>query len=156
MDPSYAAAAFYRELAKVPKWQTMPVTAAAQAVQRSAAPTAYADGEAASRSLAQAATGEVAAGFACRFDPDGTVPRIADAAAAMHDQLGGPALGDEVTAAQGWTMATWLVAHAHEYGLTDVSFAGQHWTPQSGAWTSLGGTTTTAPTARPDLRVRAS
>ena len=42
MDPVYAARSFYLRLAQVPDWQTMPVTVAAQAVQRSAFPGAYA------------------------------------------------------------------------------------------------------------------
>ncbi|MEU1746648.1 M23 family metallopeptidase [Micromonospora arida] len=42
MDPEYAAAAFYRALAAVAGWQSLPLTVAAQAVQRSAYPDAYA------------------------------------------------------------------------------------------------------------------
>jgi cell wall-associated NlpC family hydrolase len=57
-DPAYAAAAFYggpasptgnRGLLSVPGWESMPLTAAAQAVQRSAFPTAYAKWEAPAR-----------------------------------------------------------------------------------------------------------
>src|SRR3954452_5104823 len=44
-NPIYAAAAFYDRLVTVSGWQTAPVTAAAQAVQRSGAPEAYADWE---------------------------------------------------------------------------------------------------------------
>jgi cell wall-associated NlpC family hydrolase len=42
MNPVYASRSFYLRLAQVPGWQTMPVTVAAQAVQRSAFPGAYA------------------------------------------------------------------------------------------------------------------
>jgi cell wall-associated NlpC family hydrolase len=42
MDPAAAAAAFYTRLGTVQGWPTMPVTVAAQAVQRSAFPTVYA------------------------------------------------------------------------------------------------------------------
>ena len=42
MDPGYAAGAFYHRLAQVTGWQTTSVTDAAQQVQRSAAPDAYA------------------------------------------------------------------------------------------------------------------
>lgn len=45
MDPEYAAGAFYRKLVTIPGWQTMPLTVAAQAVQRSAYPDAYAKWE---------------------------------------------------------------------------------------------------------------
>ncbi|GAA0617389.1 C40 family peptidase [Streptomyces crystallinus] len=42
MDPVYSARKFYEHLLKVRGWQSMPVTVAAQAVQRSGFPTAYA------------------------------------------------------------------------------------------------------------------
>ncbi|MFC6853198.1 C40 family peptidase [Aquipuribacter hungaricus] len=42
MDPSYAAGKFYDTLVQVPGWQQMPLTIAAQKVQRSAFPNAYA------------------------------------------------------------------------------------------------------------------
>lgn len=57
-DPAYAAAAFYggphsptrnRGLLSVPSWQSMALTAAAQAVQRSAFPDAYAKWETSAR-----------------------------------------------------------------------------------------------------------
>ncbi|MGN9912721.1 M23 family metallopeptidase [Phytohabitans sp. LJ34] len=40
-DPVYASQAFYRKLATVDGWQTMPLAEAAQAVQKSARPNAY-------------------------------------------------------------------------------------------------------------------
>jgi len=46
MDPAYAAGAFYRKLVNVPGWTTLPLTVAAQRVQRSAYPDAYAKWEA--------------------------------------------------------------------------------------------------------------
>jgi hypothetical protein len=45
MDPAYAATAFYRVLITVPGWDTMALTYAAQRVQVSAFPTAYAKHE---------------------------------------------------------------------------------------------------------------
>ncbi len=42
MDPVYASTKFYEALVKVPNWQTIPLWQAAQAVQRSAFPYAYA------------------------------------------------------------------------------------------------------------------
>lgn len=44
-NPEHAARSFYTSLKKVPGWQHMSVTAAAQAVQRSAFPGAYAKWE---------------------------------------------------------------------------------------------------------------
>lgn len=45
MTPSYAAAIFYSRLVAVPGWQSLPLTVAAQDVQRSAYPYAYAQWE---------------------------------------------------------------------------------------------------------------
>ena len=45
MDPTYAATAFYRVLVTVPGWDSMALTYAAQRVQVSAFPTAYAKHE---------------------------------------------------------------------------------------------------------------
>ena len=45
MDPVYASTKFYQHLVKVPNWQSLPLTEAAQAVQRSAFPDAYAKHE---------------------------------------------------------------------------------------------------------------
>lgn len=44
-DPTYAAKKFYSGLQRIPRWQELPVTVAAQAVQRSAFPSAYAKWE---------------------------------------------------------------------------------------------------------------
>jgi murein DD-endopeptidase MepM/ murein hydrolase activator NlpD len=44
-DPAYAATKFYEKLKTVPGWETEPLTDAAQAVQRSAYPQAYAKHE---------------------------------------------------------------------------------------------------------------
>ncbi|GAA4259810.1 peptidoglycan DD-metalloendopeptidase family protein [Dactylosporangium darangshiense] len=45
LDPVYAATAFYRKLLTIHGWEQMPLTQAAQAVQRSAYPDAYAKWE---------------------------------------------------------------------------------------------------------------
>jgi murein DD-endopeptidase MepM/ murein hydrolase activator NlpD len=45
MDPRYASKKFYQKLLNVPNWATRPLTEAAQAVQRSAFPDAYAKHE---------------------------------------------------------------------------------------------------------------
>ncbi|GGK36662.1 hypothetical protein GCM10010124_31630 [Pilimelia terevasa] len=50
-DPRYAATAFYQRLVKVAGWEQMPLTVAAQAVQRSAYPDAYAKHESAATAL---------------------------------------------------------------------------------------------------------
>ena len=59
MDPVYASTKFFERLVAVPGWLSMPVTRAAQAVQRSGLPDAYADREAAARRLVERLAPEV-------------------------------------------------------------------------------------------------
>jgi hypothetical protein len=69
LDPVYAINRFYDALAEIDGYQTMRITEAAQAVQRSAYPEAYADHEDDARVLASALTGESAGGrFSCVSD----------------------------------------------------------------------------------------
>lgn len=71
LDPVYAINAFYDALARIEGYETMPITEAAQAVQRSAFPDAYADHEADARVLASALSGETTGGrFTCVSDAD--------------------------------------------------------------------------------------
>ncbi|MCX5064642.1 hypothetical protein OOJ91_02005 [Micromonospora lupini] len=56
MRPSYAARAFYTALAEIPGWEDMSVTSAAQAVQISAFPDAYAQHEERASTVAAALT----------------------------------------------------------------------------------------------------
>ena len=64
-NPHYAAGKFYDALVKVDGYERLPITQAADRVQRSAFPEAYADHEAEARVLASALTGNSAAGFSC-------------------------------------------------------------------------------------------
>lgn len=57
MNPDYAAGKFYERLLAVPGWQTMPLTEAAQRVQKSAYPNAYAKHEARATEIVSAYTG---------------------------------------------------------------------------------------------------
>ena len=134
--PSYAAGAFYRALVQVPGWASLPVTDAAQRVQHSAAPEAYAQWEPQARDLAQVLTGEVPSGLTCKFSVPDRVSANNTLTEAVATQLGSPALGTSVSAARGWTVASWLVANAYAYRVTRVSFAGLVWTASSGKWAS--------------------
>ncbi len=64
-NPIHAVNAFYDALVKVNGYQSMQITEAAQRVQRSAFPSAYADHEADGRALASALTGYSPARFSC-------------------------------------------------------------------------------------------
>ncbi len=136
-DPVYASRAFYNALTKLPGWESLAVTQAAQAVQHSAAPDAYAAQEAEARSLAIALTGEVPAGLVCHFHPAGA-PVQATWSGALANEVGPVGPGAQVSAVNGWVLAGWLVAHAQSFGFTTVSFSGQTWTPASGAWRAGG------------------
>jgi len=92
-DPVYAANRFYDELVKVPGYRGMSITEAAQRVQRSAFPDAYATHETRARVLASVLTGWSTPGLVCatapatapveRVGPAGLTPR----AAAVRDEL---------------------------------------------------------------------
>lgn len=56
MDPAYAATKFYDALVQVPGWEDLPVTVAAQSVQRSAFPGHYAKHEPLAREIVAALT----------------------------------------------------------------------------------------------------
>ncbi|MHA5053968.1 heavy metal transporter [Streptomyces sp. SD15] len=65
MDPIYAAGEFYDHLVKVPGYTRLPLTVAAQRVQRSGYPQAYAKHEPDATLLAAALTGRAAATLTC-------------------------------------------------------------------------------------------
>ena len=139
LTPHYAASAFYRHLARVTGWETMPVTTAAQRVQRSGAPNAYAQWEQQARAIAQAATGEIPAGLSCRVEVGPTRSSGKPLRQALTRELGPLTIDVPVSDARGWTVAAWLVGHAQQFGLSQVTFAGQVWTPSSGRWLASGG-----------------
>ena len=66
-DPVYATNAFFDALAKVEGYEQLEITVAAQEVQRSGFPDAYADHEPDARALASALTGNSPEAFSCRL-----------------------------------------------------------------------------------------
>jgi hypothetical protein len=138
LTPHYAAGAFFSRLARVDGWEALPVTTAAQRVQRSGAPDAYAQWEHQARAIAQAATGEIRAGLTCRVDVGATQSSGRPLRRALTRELGPLTLDVPVPEARGWTVAAWLIGHAPEYGISEVSFAGQVWTASSGRWVAYG------------------
>lgn len=64
-DPYYATGKFYDALVKIKNYQKLEITVAADKVQRSAFPRAYADHEADARVLASALTGQSKSVFSC-------------------------------------------------------------------------------------------
>lgn len=103
-DPVYATNAFYDALAKVEGYDTMEITVAAQEVQRSAFPDAYADHEQDARALASALTGNSRAAFWCEvrgdaeeggdvLDESGLVERAAALRTDLESRFGTLSLG---------------------------------------------------------------
>ncbi|MFF0791115.1 heavy metal transporter [Streptomyces spiralis] len=107
MEPTYAAGVFYEHLAKVPGYTRLPLTVAAQRVQRSGFPQAYAKHEPDATLLAAALTGRAAATLTCQGRPGATRASGPDAvrAALVRDfgrevlQEAGAEVGDGVRSA---------------------------------------------------------
>lgn len=136
LDPSYAAAAFYAHLVQVPGWASLPVTEAAQLVQGSANPDAYAQWASEARALAIATTGERPAALTCQLGTYGGAPPGPGAlGAAASAELGPGALTNPSSGKAGWQAAVWAVAHAYNYHLASVSYDGFEWTWGSPATT---------------------
>jgi len=139
LTPHYAAGSFYRRLARIRGWESLPVTTAAQRVQHSGAPLAYAQWEHEARAIAQAATGEIPAGLSCRVDVGPTQASGKPLRQALTRELGPLTLDVPVPETRGWTVAAWLIGHAPEYGISQVSFADRIWTASSGRWVAYNG-----------------
>ena len=134
MDPVHAANAFYDELLKVPDYLSLDVTEAAQEVQRSAYPGAYAKHERDARALASALTGNSPHAFACHYD----TPDAGSGKLALHEDVArffdnpvtvrGKSLTFRATdRTEGWALAQYVVAYARQYGVETVLFDGHRW-----------------------------
>ncbi|MEU9110389.1 heavy metal transporter [Streptomyces sp. NPDC048483] len=156
MDPVYAAGEFYTHLAKVPGYSRLPLTAAAQKVQRSGYPQAYAKHEANAARLTGALTGRDHAALVCsqsrpvdgkaggvaavreklvrEFGPE-VLPRVAGAggrAAAGERRVTVPVQRDGAGAdgdrtRRGWELASWAMAHSAELRIEQISYADRMW-----------------------------
>ncbi|MFI5663009.1 heavy metal transporter [Streptomyces sp. NPDC051684] len=152
MDPAYASERFYAHLAEIPGYSRLPLTAAAQRVQRSGYPQAYAKHEPDATLLAASLTGRAAASLTCEGRVAGTdAARSGDPArvrAALARDFGrdvAPAKGPggnsvrvpvpaTVDSAEGgerqrgWELAQWAVANSSALRIERVSYAGREWT----------------------------
>ena len=142
MDPVYAAGAFYSELVKF-DYQHMSITQAAQKVQRSAFPDAYADHEGMGRAYASALTGQSPAALTCSLRRSTAAGKPSAVLTDLKREYGGRfsgAAGDSTvtvpvdSTAHGWAVAQWAVAHAQGHQSVRVSYAGQSWTRSRGTW----------------------
>ena len=136
LTPQHAATSFYQHLVRVPGWEVIPVTDAAQRVQRSALPNSYAHFEPKARALAIALTGEAPAGFTCQVAVPVTPPAPGALTQAMASELGLRSLAIALGPERGWTVASWMVGHAIPFRIVSVAYAGQRWTAAQGRWIS--------------------
>lgn len=86
LDPVYAASTFFDHLVAVPGYTELPVTEAAQAVQRSGFPDAYAQHEELARAYASALTGWSTADLTCTLPEAPRANGVADAVVARLQQ----------------------------------------------------------------------
>jgi hypothetical protein len=155
-NPIYATTRFFGALVRVHDYTTMPVQAAAQAVQHSADGSAYGQWTTVAAQLAGYFTGSSPHGVSCWYAPAPTANLKANLAGAERGltqtfgPLGGKAVlvrittdrsghnGDgsvavvQVQRAGAWTVAGWLVAHAQGYGVSEVRYAGYDWRAADG------------------------
>jgi hypothetical protein len=143
MTPVYATGAFYDALVRVPGYESLPITEAAQTVQRSAFPEAYADHEPEGRAFASALTGNSPAALDCTLrEPTATGDALAVSAAAdeafgpLGGTVDGTGLRVDASGNLGWAAAQWAVANASARHITSVSYAGLQWDRAEGGWTT--------------------
>ncbi|MFI2370992.1 hypothetical protein [Streptomyces sp. NPDC018833] len=154
LDPVYSAGKFYDQLAEVPGYSRLPLTVAAQRVQRSGFPQAYAKHEPDATLLAAALTGRAAATLTCESreggkagDPAKLRAELVRAFGAEVLPRGGAGRGNtgvpetaELTvpvpstaadnggaSPRGWELAHWAVARADALRITEISYGGRVW-----------------------------
>ena len=177
MDTTYSSTAFYHALTQVANWQSLPLTVAAQDVQHSAYPDAYANHEQEAGVLTSVFTGTAGDGLTCTLDGPTFSPQATDSSglttqgeavvadaekqwgtATVQDAAGGAhsfalALPDSLSGSaeteRGWAYANWAVSKAEALGITQVGFDGKTWSSSNspGTWQ------TAAAAQAPDDRV---
>lgn len=141
LDPVYATTQFYETLTSVSDYRSMPIHEAAQAVQRSADGTAYAQHATEATVLSAVLTGVEPAGLRCWFR--GTVGEfdLRRLQARLTRELGsgvrvrtaGPGVDVPVSGERlGWAVAAWAVANDGDLGIAAVGYGGREWTAADG------------------------
>lgn len=171
LDPTYATNRFFDALVKIRGYETMDIAAAAQRVQRSAYPQAYAKHESLARVFASALTGHSPAGLVCRLDPAGSTSEPAREAMTDQSAVVGPTVVEHLKtqmgidaaatddagtvtaltldARQSWAVAAWAVARAGLYDVVAVQVGDRRWLRGKGdAAMSWSVVTTTIPSGQ--------
>jgi hypothetical protein len=146
-DPVYATTKFFAALVKVRGYATMPVNQAAQEVQHSADGYAYEQWAGTAQLLANYFTGSSAAGVSCWYSPGGKADltgaltqltstfgrggkdgvRVAVSTDRSANKKDESVAVVRVQRAAAWTVASWLVAYAQQYGISQVRYADYVW-----------------------------
>jgi len=153
-DPVYATTRFFAALVRVPGYARLPVDQAAQDVQHSADGYAYGQWVGVATQLAGYFTGTSPAGVSCWYTPaarpdlPGALRQLTQTfgpegrndvlVGITTDRSGKKKTGSSVAVVHAqrdgaWTVAGWLVAHAQQYGITQVRYAGYAWNAANGS-----------------------
>ena len=134
MDPYYAVNAFYDALVKIPDYESLEITDAAQRVQRSAYPRAYAQHEELGRFFASGLSGQTPEAVHCTLrssgasgDANAVSAELGKAYGPLGAAVDGRTLVVEATGSQAWSVAQWAVANAKDLEVTHVEVAGRSW-----------------------------
>jgi hypothetical protein len=138
MDPHYSSSAFYSALAKIPGYETLEITSAAQQVQRSAYPRAYAQHEGMARAFASALTGQSSASLDCTLrapegvgDPQLLLTKLQSTFGEVTASVEGDVLAVQAAGSQSWAIAQWAVANAKAQNVVGVHVDGHSWLRES-------------------------
>lgn len=141
MDPHYSTETFYNALLEVPDWQLMSVNDAAQAVQRSGHPEAYAKHEQAAETLDDVFAGRRSGALEC-FDRSRTPGNAVTLAQSINQTLGRADTSTEENTLvvhadspqEAWAVAYHAVANAGEHGVEAVATQNLRHTIGSRSW----------------------
>nr|WP_090950594.1 hypothetical protein [Arthrobacter sp. ov118] len=138
MDPYHASNAFYDALVEISGYQTLDITDAAQQVQHSAFPAAYARHEEMARAFASALSGQTPAGLDCSLrspdsagDPATVTEEMTAALGVVPTSTDGRTVLVEASGTRAWSVAQWAVANAKALSITRIDVEGQSWNRQS-------------------------
>lgn len=153
MDPVYSTNTFFDALEKVAGYTEMEITVAAQTVQRSAFPDAYAQHESLARAWANALYGYSPRAVTCTLpdaagpgDPAAVVERAARdlpwvpaevTAAGVVLRAEGLGASEDDAERLTWALAHWAVAVAHPLDLTEVRTTTSVWDRAGGTWEAV-------------------
>lgn len=147
LDPVYASDRFFAALAAVHGYRHLLIYQAAQAVQRSADGYAYSQYAPQGAIMSGAFTGRTPHAVWCWYgggDPGtrrltATSRELTSTFGRLRIRRSGdPAMSVRVgSVAAGWSVASWLVTNASDYGVSYVRFRGYQWTAANGqkGWT---------------------